>query len=110
MSSSVLLLGATDTIGQKIAKQLSLQRVLFRRIAFLTPLADGGPAKEARYSAIELDRVVGSPADPESYRDFDIVVSAVADDICFEQIEYIDAAFAGGVKHFYPAECNSDGS
>lgn len=38
---------------------------------------------------------------------FDIVISAVGDALCAKQPEYIDAAIAGGVKHFYPAECTS---
>jgi len=38
---------------------------------------------------------------------FDIVISAVGDALCMNQPKYMDAAFASGVKHFYPAECES---
>lgn len=52
-----------------------------------------------------LERVVGSLSDPASYKGFDIVISAVGDDLCAKQPEFIDAAFAAGVKHFVPGEC-----
>src|ERR1700761_3517716 len=41
----------------------------------------------------------------ESRVGFDIVISAVGDALCMNQPKYMDAAFAGGVRHFYPAEC-----
>ena len=108
MPFSILLLGATGTIGLKISKELALQKDQFSRAGFLTPMADAGPEKEAKYAAIELERIVGSLSDPQSYEGFDIVVSAVGDALCGKQKDYIDAAFAGGVKHFYPGECQAN--
>lgn len=102
---SVLLLGATGTIGTKIAYELGKQRSLFKRVAFLTSPIHAGPEKEAKYSALDLERVIGSLEDSSSYLGFDIVVSAVGDALCLKQPIYIEAAFEAGVKHFYPAEC-----
>lgn len=104
---SVIIIGATGTIGTKLSHELSVQKSAFRRAAFLTPLADAGPEKEARYAKVGLERIVGSLSDPESYKGFDIVISAVGDDLCPKQAEFIDAAFAAGVKHFVPGECES---
>ncbi|CAG8978251.1 hypothetical protein HYALB_00009148 [Hymenoscyphus albidus] len=100
--------GATGTIGSKISHQLSLQKSKFKRAAFLTPLSDAGPKKEDRYAKVGLERVVGSLSDSASYTGFDIVISAVGDDLCAQQHEFIDAAFKGGVKHFVPGEYGSD--
>ncbi|KAH9481224.1 Isoflavone reductase-like protein IRL [Psilocybe cubensis] len=107
MPSSVLLLGATGGIGALIAGQLSSHRHQFDRVAFLTAIADAGPEKEAKYKAVPLPRIVGALDDPASYNGFDIVVSSV-NDLEGAQIRYIDAAFAGGIKHFYPAEFGMD--
>ncbi|KAK9357648.1 hypothetical protein V1504DRAFT_436546 [Lipomyces starkeyi] len=108
MTYSVLLLGATGTIGVKIAANLSLQSSQLKRTAFLTPRADAGPAKEAKYATISLERIVGSLEDATSYKGFDVVISAVGDAVCAQQPKYIDAAFAAGVKHLYPAEYGAD--
>ena len=107
MTYSVLLLGATGTIGSQIALKLAKYKDQLGRVAFLTPSADGGAEKEARYKNVPIPRVVGSYEDPASYKGFDIVISAVGDPLCEAQIKYIDASFEGGVKHFYPAECKS---
>jgi aspartate-semialdehyde dehydrogenase len=106
--TSVLLLGATGTIGTKIARELAKQASVLKRVAFLTPLADAGPEKEAKYAALGLERVIGNLEDSSSYADFDIVVSAVGDALCLRQPLYIEAAFEAGVKHFYPAECKDN--
>ncbi|KDR76013.1 hypothetical protein GALMADRAFT_279302 [Galerina marginata CBS 339.88] len=108
MSFSVLLLGATGTIGSQIALKLAKYQDQLKRVAFLTSSADGQPEKEAKYKTVPIPRVVGSFEDPASYHGFDIVISAVGDTLCEAQIKYIDAAFEGGAKHFYPAEYGMD--
>ncbi|KAF2166486.1 hypothetical protein M409DRAFT_23124 [Zasmidium cellare ATCC 36951] len=108
MSPSILLLGATGTIRSKISLQLSLHANNFARVAFLTALADTGPSKEQKYASVPLERVVGSLTDPSSYTGFDIVIFAVGDDLCGKQIQFVDAAVEGGVRHFYPAEFGAD--
>ncbi|KAF8910548.1 hypothetical protein CPB84DRAFT_1821384 [Gymnopilus junonius] len=108
MSYSVLLLGATGSIGSQIALKLAKYKDQLKRVAFLTPSADAGADKEAKYKTVPIPRIVGSYEDPATYNGFDIVISAVGDDLCEAQIKYIDAAFEGGVKHFYPSEFGAD--
>ncbi|KDR76012.1 hypothetical protein GALMADRAFT_139768 [Galerina marginata CBS 339.88] len=108
MTYSVVLLGATGAIGSKIALKLAKHQDQLGRVAFLTPTANSGPEKEAKYDAVPIPRVVGDYEDPKSYQGFDIVISAVGDPLCEAQIKYIDAAFEGGAQHFYPAEFGAD--
>lgn len=105
MPYAVLILGATGLLGPKICKELALQKQHFSRIAYLTSVAEADHGRAAESPGNTLEQVVGRPSDPESYRGIDIVVSAVEGDACAKQTDFIDAAFAGGVKHFYPAEC-----
>jgi hypothetical protein len=102
MPYSILLLGVTTMLGQKVARSLALRAQDFGRIAILT---GGDTEKEARAASNELECIAGSLTDPNSYRGFDVVLSMVEDDVCAVQKEYIDAAIVGCVKHFYPAEC-----
>ncbi len=104
MALSILLLGGTSTLAHKVAKDLKLQAHVFARVAALTPSIDTDTKRELKTSSV-LEHIFGSPADLESYQGFDVVVFMVEDDLCAAQKEYIDAAIAGGVKHFYPAEC-----
>ncbi|KAF4630751.1 hypothetical protein G7Y89_g7383 [Cudoniella acicularis] len=108
MTYSILLLGATGFIGSLIAAELAIlkEQKLLERTAFLT--STSSPEKEAKYAAVPLERITGSLTDPASYRGFDIVISAVGDDLCAQQVEFIDAAFEGGVRHFYPTEFGAD--
>jgi hypothetical protein len=112
MPSAILVLGAASPIGRKVSTELALQRHQFSRTAFLTHVAAAaaGAGEESRYATIDLDRVVGSFSDPNSYRGFDVVLSTTDEDddghsCAQQQTEYIDAAFAGGVRHFYTNEC-----
>ncbi|KAH8656582.1 hypothetical protein BGZ60DRAFT_417284 [Tricladium varicosporioides] len=108
MTYSVLLLGATGTIGSLIATELANHKSHLKRVAFLTPTANAGPDKEVKYAAVKLERVVGSLSDSASYNGFDIVISAVGDDLCPKQPEFFDAAIKAGVRHFYPTEFGAD--
>lgn len=107
MTYAVLVLGATSPIGQKISAELARQNHQFSRTAFLTSSTNVGPEEEAKHHSINLECVIGSASDPKSYNGFDILVSAVEDDACAQQAEYIAAAIDGRVKHFYPAECET---
>jgi len=107
MSYSVLLIGATGSLGSSIAKKLAKYKSQLSRVAYLTAAGDSTPEKEARYKLIPLERVVGDFRDPETYCGFDILISAVNNKALLDQIDYFEAAFAGGVKHIYPSECKS---
>ncbi|KAF4614016.1 hypothetical protein D9613_007432 [Agrocybe pediades] len=108
MTYSVLLLGATGLIGKQIAAKLAKYQGQLGRVAFLTSSAQATPDKEAKYAAVPIQRVIGDYQDPDTYRGFDIVVCALATSLALEQIKYADAAFKGGVKHFYPTEFGFD--
>jgi hypothetical protein len=103
MTYAILLLGVTTALGHNVAKQLSLYAQDLARVAVLIPPTD--TKKETKLASGGLEGVYGSLTDPNSYQGFDVVVSTVEDDLCNAQKEHIGAAIAGGVKHFYPAEC-----
>jgi len=105
MSYSVLLIGATGSPGKNIANKLAKYKHQLKRIAYLTTTAKSTPEREAKYALVPLERVVGDPEDPETYRGFDILICATYHKVTLDQIKYFDAAFAGGVKHVYPSEC-----
>ena len=105
MPYSVLLLGATGSPGSSIAKKLAKYKDQLKRVAYLTVTAKSTPEKEAKYASVPLERVVGNLEDPETYRGFDILICATYHKVVLDQIKYFDAAFAGGVKHIYPSEC-----
>jgi len=104
MSNSVLLIGATGFVGTKIAAELAVHKDQFKRVAFLAAATDNA-GKEARYAKVPLERVKGSPENSASYKGFDIVVSAVGDDLCAKQGVFFEAAVEGGARHFLPGEC-----
>ena len=81
------------------------QTAAFAKVAVLVPFSEIDEEGHAELIPPEVMRIVGRPTDSEVYRGIDIVVSAVEDELCFAQAEYLDAAIAGGVKHFVPAEC-----
>ncbi len=112
MPYAVLLLAvASEDPGRRIAGELALQKHHFSRAAALvepSSRTDSDADKEEAGSLLGpevLERVTGDWSEAHSYRGFDIVISAVGEDLYLEQRNYMDAAFAGGVKHFYPAEC-----
>ena len=105
MAYSVLLIGAATPLGLKVSQQLALRTYRFSKVAVLTPHAVTDSGTEAKSASPGLEHVDGSYAEPGSYKGFDIVVCTLEDGLCAKQREYFDAAVAGGVKHFYPAEC-----
>ncbi len=113
MSYAILVLGGASPLGHKVSTELARQKHHFSSAAFLTHAVDAAPQQEDRYATIDLDRVVGDYSNPDPYKGFDVVLSATGDDghrcggCAQRQTEYIDAAFAAGVRHFYPNECES---
>lgn len=105
MAYSILILGVTTPLSCCLANQLGAYKQNFSRIAVLVPEANADDEENARDILAHVEYLTGNPSDPKSYQGFGIVVSTVGDDLCWKQEEYIDAAFAGGVKHFYPSEC-----
>ena len=110
MAYSVLLLGATTRLGRNVSRHMTIQAHSFSRVAILKTPAESGTNREAKDASVTLESIYGDLGDPASYRGFDIVVSTLEEALCAKQTEYIDAAFARGVKHFYPAECELSSS
>jgi len=82
------------------------QKSRFQRIAVL---AD--PAKVSRFADAEkkgVEIVIGSFLEASSYKGFDVVVSLAGNAAMKLQPGMIEAAIAGGVRHFYPSEFGGD--
>ena len=105
MTYSILLLGANTTLGVQVAKCLARRAQEFDRVAALTPPTARERENEAKHAPEEVEVITGSLTDRNSYRGFDVLISTVEDDRSATQEDYIEAAIAGGVRHFYPAEC-----
>ncbi|KAJ6517979.1 hypothetical protein C8R47DRAFT_960115 [Mycena vitilis] len=106
MAPSVLLIGASGSLGAPLVKEFQKQRARFARVAIL---AD--PAKAHKFAEVQengIDLVVGSFLDSKSYQGFDVVLSLVGNALMRLQPGMIEAAVAGGVRHFYPSEFGTD--
>ncbi|KAJ7870912.1 hypothetical protein B0H14DRAFT_3083842 [Mycena olivaceomarginata] len=80
--------------------------ISFARIAVLSD-----PAKLSRFTDVQsqgIEVVVGSFLESNSYKGFDTVISLASNAAMKLQPGMIDAAIAGGVRHFYPSELGTD--
>ncbi|KAF2121038.1 hypothetical protein BDV96DRAFT_641674 [Lophiotrema nucula] len=100
---SLLLVGATGVLGKPILDELVRQKTSFARIAILTT-----PERAHKFEHETAEVVVGSLYDPLSYNGFTHVISAVGNDSMILQPVMVEAAVAGGVRHYYASEWNSD--
>lgn len=106
MTYSILLLGASSALGRKVSKYLAIYTQQFTRIAALSLVADAGAGQATVNEEEQQTKYInGRPTDSASYQGFDVVVSMVEAEDDSLRMKYIDAAVAGGVKHFYSAEC-----
>ncbi|KAK7028630.1 NAD(P)-binding protein [Favolaschia claudopus] len=106
MAPSVLVIGASGTVGRPLMQEFLAQKNDFNRVAVL---AD--PAKTARFAEIQaqgIEAVVGSFLESSSYKGFDTVIALAGDSTLKLQPGMIDASIAGGVRHFYPSELTTD--
>ncbi|KAJ7147863.1 hypothetical protein C8R43DRAFT_524588 [Mycena crocata] len=106
MAPSVLLIGASGLVGRPVVQEFLKNKISFARVAVL---AD--PAKVSRFDDVKKDGVeviVGSFLESSSYKGFDTVISLVGNLAFKLQPGMIDAAIAGGARHFYPSELGSD--
>ncbi|KAJ7160643.1 hypothetical protein C8R43DRAFT_1086806 [Mycena crocata] len=106
MAPSVLIIGASGTVGRPLVQEFLRSKTRFRRVAVL---AD--PAKISRFDDVKKDGVevvVGSFLEASSYKGFDTVISLVGNLAMKLQPAMIDAAIAAGVRHFYPSELGAD--
>ncbi|KAJ7814064.1 hypothetical protein B0H13DRAFT_462163 [Mycena leptocephala] len=106
MAPSVLIIGGSGAVGRPLVDEFLKQKSQFQRIAVLSD-----PAKVSRFADAEkkgVEIVVGSFLDASSYRGFDVVVSLAGNAAMKLQPGMIEAAIAGGVRHFYPSEFGGD--
>ncbi|KAJ7735988.1 hypothetical protein B0H16DRAFT_1380270 [Mycena metata] len=106
MSLSVLVVGASGSVGEPLMKEFQRQRSRFRRVAILSI-----PSKAHKFSPAQtngIDLVLGSFLDFKSYEGFDVVISLAGSTLQRMQPAMIEAAVAGGVRHFYPSEFGID--
>ncbi|KAJ7899253.1 hypothetical protein B0H14DRAFT_3543635 [Mycena olivaceomarginata] len=106
MAPSVVIIGASGTVGRPLVQEFLKNKTRFGRIAVL---AD--PTKISRFTNVQsqgVEVVVGSFLEANSYKGFDTVISLTGNTAMKLQPGMIDAAIAGGVRHFYPSELGTD--
>ncbi|KAJ7921431.1 hypothetical protein B0H13DRAFT_1708208 [Mycena leptocephala] len=106
MAPSVLIIGASGTVGRPLVQEFLKNKTRFKRLAVL---AD--PAKVSRFEEVQsqgVELVVGSFLEASSYKGFDTVISLAGNIAMKLQPGMVDAAIAGGVRHFYPSELGTD--
>ncbi|KAF8181970.1 hypothetical protein K438DRAFT_2168410 [Mycena galopus ATCC 62051] len=106
MAPSVVIIGASGTVGRPLVQEFLKNKTSFGRIAVL---AD--PTKVSRFTDVQsqgVEVVVGSFLEANSYKGFDTVISLTGNTAMKLQPGMIDAAIAGGVRHFYPTELGTD--
>ncbi|KAH8900850.1 NAD(P)-binding protein [Thozetella sp. PMI_491] len=106
MAPSVLLIGASGAFGRPLVQEFITHLSKFDKVGIL---AD--PSRVSKFSDVATSGIVivpGSFVDPAAYAGYDTVVSLAGNAIMRLQPAMIDAAIAGGVKHFYPSEYGSD--
>ncbi|KAJ7340631.1 hypothetical protein DFH08DRAFT_783107 [Mycena albidolilacea] len=106
MAPSVLLIGASGALGRPLVEEFQKQRARFNRVAILADPARAHKFSEVQKNGIEV--ISGSFLDFKVYQGFDTVLSLVGNALMRLQPAIIEAAVAGGVRHFYPSEFGTD--
>ncbi|KAJ7330837.1 hypothetical protein DFH08DRAFT_966591 [Mycena albidolilacea] len=103
---SVLIIGASGTVGRPLVQEFLKHKTSFSRIVVLSD-----PAKLSRFTDLQsqgVEVVVGSFLESSSYKGFDTVISLAGNAAMKLQPGMIEAAIAGGARHFYPSELGTD--
>ncbi|KAJ7472617.1 hypothetical protein FB451DRAFT_1089490 [Mycena latifolia] len=106
MALSVLIIGASGALGRPLVAEFQKQRSHFARVGILSDPAKAHKFNNEKKNGIEV--VLGSFLDFKSYHGFDVVLSLVGNATMRLQPAMIEAAVAGGVRHFYPSEFGTD--
>ncbi|KAJ7133457.1 hypothetical protein C8R44DRAFT_870849 [Mycena epipterygia] len=106
MAPSVLIIGGSGAVGRPLVDEFLKQKSKFQRIAVLADPAKLSRFADAQAKGVEI--VVGSFLDAKAYTGFDVVVSLAGNAAMKLQPGMIEAAIAGGVRHFYPSEFGGD--
>ncbi|KAJ7111849.1 hypothetical protein C8R44DRAFT_254102 [Mycena epipterygia] len=108
MAPSVLIIGASGALGRPLVEEFQRHKSRFGRIAILSD-----PAKAHRFTEVQkhgIEVILGSFLDFKCYQGFDVVLSLAGNPVMRLQPGIIEAAVAGGVRHFYPSEYGIDAS
>ncbi|KAJ6451092.1 hypothetical protein C8R47DRAFT_998646 [Mycena vitilis] len=106
MALSVIVVGASGAVGRPLMEEFLGQKSKFGRVAVLSD-----PAKVARFAEIQtrgIDVIVGSFLEAKSYDGFDVVISLAGNAALKLQPAMVEAAIAGGARHFIPSEFGAD--
>ncbi|KAF7369782.1 NAD(P)-binding protein [Mycena venus] len=106
MPPSVIVVGASGSVGRPLMLEFLAQKSKFGRVAVLSD-----PAKTARFDDIQakgIEIVAGSFLETKSYKGFEVVISLAGNAAMKLQPAMIDAAIAGGARHFIPSEFGAD--
>ncbi|KAJ7759403.1 hypothetical protein DFH07DRAFT_445559 [Mycena maculata] len=106
MAPSIIIIGASGNLGQPLVEEFLRQKSCFGRLAILSD-----PAKAHRFIDFQkkgVEVVQGSYLDFRCYQGFDVALSLAGNALMRLQPAMIEAAIAGGVRHFYPSEFGTD--
>ncbi|KAJ6512544.1 hypothetical protein C8R45DRAFT_890274 [Mycena sanguinolenta] len=103
---SILIIGASGALGRPLVEEFQRQRARFSRVAILSDPAKVHKFNEVQKNGIEV--ISGSFLDFRCYQGFDVVISLTGNGAMRLQPAMIEAAIAGGVRHFYPSEFGAD--
>ncbi|KAJ7628207.1 hypothetical protein DFH06DRAFT_1102766 [Mycena polygramma] len=106
MAPAVLIIGASGLVGRPLVQEFLKNKTKFAGIGVL---AD--PAKVSRFLDVKaqgVEVIVGSFLEAASYKGFDTIISLAGNGAMKLQPGMIDAAIAGGARHFYPSEYGTD--
>ncbi|KAJ7231155.1 hypothetical protein B0H12DRAFT_1029621 [Mycena haematopus] len=105
MTPSVIVIGASGSVGRPLMAEFLAQRSKFGRLAVLSD-----PSKIGRFKELDtsIEVVAGSFLDAKSYEGFEVVISLAGNATIKLQPGMIEAAIAGGARHFIPSEFGAD--
>ncbi|KAJ7167071.1 hypothetical protein C8R46DRAFT_899464 [Mycena filopes] len=106
MAPSVIVIGASGAVGRPLMEEFIAQKFQFGRVAVLSD-----PSKVARFDEIKakgIEVVAGSFLEAKSYEGFEVVISLAGNAAMKLQPGMIEAAIAGGARHFIPSEFGAD--
>ncbi|KAK7032679.1 NAD(P)-binding protein [Favolaschia claudopus] len=103
---SVLIIGGSGAVGRPLVEEFVKSKEKFGRIGVLSDALKVSKFSELPKQGIEV--VVGSFLEAASYKGFDTVICVCGNAAMKLQPGIIDAAIAGGVRHFYPTEFGTD--
>jgi len=106
MAPSVIVIGASGAVGRPLMNEFLAQRSKFGRVAVLSDPARVERFKEIQASGIEI--IAGSFLEAKSYEGFEVVISLTGNAVMKLQPGMIEAAIAGGARHFIPSEFGAD--